>query len=112
MRGIRSIATVLLAAAYFSVAYVSSLHLWMPSMGSGVPVVQRAAGHQNDAPRPNWTPRRHLPLVKVFAFDQISVPPHGLTFKSFPGRLIPGEAAFTPEEPLGGPMCNRGPPVF
>ena len=108
----RSIAIILLAVVYFSATYGNSVRVMIPPVGSGVPALQRATGHSEEAPRPNWTPRRHLPLVKVFSFDHLSTIGREVTSDRGCSRCHPLQRiSFFREKHFGFPSPGRAPPV-
>lgn len=108
----RSIAVLLVAAAYWTAAYGNTLWFMVPAVGSGIPAVQRAAGQKKEAPRPFWTSRRHLPLVKSLSFPHFPTNPGEPT--SDPDR--PGSHLLPPVSPaceglFDSPSPSRAPPV-
>ena len=108
----RSIALILLAVAYFLAAYGNSLRVMMAPVGSGVPAVQRATGHPKEAPHPNWTPRRHLPLVKIFSIDHLLTIGRELTSDRDCSRpYLLQTISFFCKEHFGSPSPGRAPPV-
>ena len=108
----RSITTIVLAVAYFAAAYGNSLRVMMPPVGSGVPAVQRATGQTKEAPRPSWTPRRHLPLVKSFSPEPLSTIAHELTYRCDHSELnLPPQVSLFREEHFGSVSPGRAPPV-
>jgi hypothetical protein len=108
----RSIAVLLVAAAYWTAAYGNSLWFMVPSVGSGVPAVQRAAEQKREAPRPCWTPRRHLPLVKFLSFEHFPRNAGERTSDGYrPGsRLLPPVSPVSEDHP-DSPSPSRAPPV-
>jgi len=107
----RSIAIVLLAVAYFSATYGISVRVLMLPTGSGVPAVQGATGHSKETPRPHWTPRRHLPLVKIISFDHLSKFERELTYdRDRPGLHSLPQISLFCEEHFGSPSRGRAPP--
>ena len=108
----RSILLILMAVAYFSATYGSTLSFVFPPVGSGVPILKRANGHPMQAPRPSWTPRRHLPLVKYISLDHLS--PIAREFASDRHlssiRVLP-RTSLCRDRHFASPSLGRAPPL-
>jgi hypothetical protein len=106
------IGIILLAVAYSSATYGIAPRAVVPAVGSGVPAIQKATGKHQEAPRPSWVPRRHLPLVKIYSFDQLLsigrdlVSPHDLSGL----HMLPQVSTFC-EDDTGSPSSVRAPPI-
>jgi hypothetical protein len=108
----RSISVVLLAALYLTAAFGNTLCFMVPPVGSGVPTVQGSAGQPKQTPRPHWTPRRHLPLVKFLVFDHHSANGDEQTHDR--DRLetrVPPKASLYRQDHSISPSPGRAPPV-